>query len=146
MKNIIDSWDEERGVARCIIKYKTSSGLMIDGIGIAECHPDDSQFMSALTGGIIAEYRAQIDLFKKINAYEIKPGIMALKHVYCTMVNSKHYNPKSYEATRLKKELAHLMDEYDENKIVIQNIKNDLANYIRKKDEFYKRIREGKNK
>ena len=146
MKNIIEHWDAEHGVARCVLLYRTSSGIEIQGIGIAECAPEDNDFMSELTGSIIAQDRAQIDLFKKINNYEIKPAIAALKHVYCTMQHSKHYNPKSYEAIRLKKELAHLMDELEENKNIIINIKEDLARYIRHKDELYKSLREGKNK
>lgn len=145
MQNIIEHWDAEHGIARCVLSYTTSAGIVLQGIGIAECAPEDIEFMSELTGGIIAEYRAEIDLFKKINMYEIKPAIMALKHVYCTMQHSKKYNPKSYEAIRLKKELAHLMDELEENKTIITNIKNDLAAYIRDKDKTYKKLKEGQN-
>ena len=97
MKQIIEHWDESHGIARCILNYTTSAGISLQGIGIAECHPDDYPYISKLTGGIIAEYRAEIDLLKKINNYEIKPGIAALKHVYCTMRHSKRYNEKSYE-------------------------------------------------
>lgn len=146
MKNIIEHWDEQHGIARCVINYKSSSGLLIQGIGIAECSPDDLDFMSALTGGMIAEYRAEIDLLKKINAYEIRPGIAALKHAYCTMSHSKKYNPKSYEAIRLKKEIAHMLDELEENKMAIQDLKNSLSKFIFDKDALYKRIRQGKNK
>ena len=97
--------------------------------------------MSELTGSMIAEYRAEIDLIKKINNYEIKPAIVALKHVYCTMRYSKRYNEKSYEAIRLKKEVAHLMDEVEENKLAIKDIKHNLNQYIDKKDKLYKDIR-----
>ena len=96
MKQIIEHWDESHGIARCILNYTTSTGISLQGIGIAKCHPDDYPYISKLTGGIIAEYRAEIDLLKKINNYEIKPGIAALKHVYCTMRHSKRYNEKSY--------------------------------------------------
>ena len=111
----------------------------VSWIGIAKCHPDDYPYISKLTGGIIAEYRAEIDLLKKINNYEIKPGIAALKHVYCTMRHSKRYNEKSYEAIRLKKELAHLMDELEENKKAIQDIHNNLNKYLEDKDKLHKR-------
>ena len=143
MKDIVEHWDSEHGVARCIIYYKTSCGTELNGIGIAECSKEDTEFMSELTGTIIAEYRAQIDLIKKINRYEIRPAIAALKHVYCTMQHSKKYNPKSYEAIRLKKELAHLLDELEENKTAIKNIQEDLATYIQRKDDFYQSIRKG---
>lgn len=139
MKQIIEHWDESHGIARCILNYTTSTGISLQGIGIAKCHPDDYPYISKLTGGIIAEYRAEIDLLKKINNYEIKPGIAALKHVYCTMRHSKQYNEKSYEAIRLKKELAHLMDELEENKKAIQDIHNNLNKYLEDKDKLHKR-------
>ena len=146
MRPIIEHWDEESGVSRCILSYQTSSGVLLQGIGIAECHPDDYDFMSQLTGSIIAGYRAEIDLIKKINNYEIKPGIAALKHVYCTMIHSKKYNEKSYEAIRLKKEIAHLMDELEENNQSIKVGQNELKNFIDKKEELYKKLRKDKNK
>lgn len=137
MKNITENWNAETGVFRYVIPYKASSGAEFEGIGIAECHPDDNDFMSELTGSVIAGYRAEIDLIKKINKYEISPAIVALKHVYCSMYHSKKYNPDSYEATRLKKELAHLMDEYAENKEMIQILRNYLSKYINDKEDFY---------
>ena len=143
MKDIIEHWDAKHGISRCVLNYKTSSGIILTGIGIAECHPEDEEFMSELTGSVIAEYRAQIDLLKQINNYEIKPGIAALKHVYCTMLHSKQYNPKSYEAIRIKKELAHLMDELEENRKGISEIRKNLKEYINNKDKLYKKIKEG---
>lgn len=143
MNRMIEHWDEEHGVYRIVLRYRTPSGIILEGIGIAECHPDDYPFMSQLTGNMIAGYRAEIDLIKKVNNYEIKPGIDVLKHVYCTMTHSKKYNPKSYEAIRIKKELAHLMDELEENKQTIAYIQNELKEYIQNKEKVYQRIREG---
>ena len=142
-QDIIEHWDEEHGVARCILSYRMSSGAYLKGIGIAECHPDDTPFISQLTGSVIAQYRAEIDLLKQINHYEIAPGITALKHVYCTMLHSSHYNPDSYEAKRLKRELAHLMDEQTENQNMITLLQKNLAQYIKQKEQLYKKIREG---
>ena len=142
-QNLIEHWDEEHGVARCVLKYRMSSGAYLEGIGIAECHSEDIAFMSRLTGSVIAQYRAELDLLKKINQYEISPSIMAVKHIYCTMTNSKRYNPDSYEANRIKKELAHLMDEYTENKNLMKIIKEELKQYIEQKDKLYRRIQEG---
>lgn len=145
MQPIKEYWDEDRGVSRVVLTYRTPSGIFLQGIGIAECHPDDAQFMSQLTGNMIAQYRAEIDLIKKINNYEIKPGIDAVKHVYCTMSQSKKYNSKSYEAVRIKRELAHLFDELEENKQTITRLQSELKNYIISKEEIYKRIRKGQN-
>ena len=55
------------------------------------------------------------------------------------MRHSKRYNEKSYEAVRLKKELAHLMDELEENKKAIQDIHNNLNKYLEDKDKLHKR-------
>jgi hypothetical protein len=55
------------------------------------------------------------------------------------MRHSKKYNPDSYEAIRLKKELAHRMDEYDENKAAIKDLYTLLNNYIKQKDEIHKK-------
>lgn len=118
---------------------------MLYGVGIAECHPEDMPFKSPLTGGTIAQYRAEIDLISCINRYEIKPGIAALKHLYCTMRHSKHFNEKSYEAIRLKKELAHLMDELEENKLFIKQLRKELNNYIDNKNQLYNKLRQGQN-
>ena len=142
-QDIIEHWDEEHGVARCILSYRMSSGAYLKGIGIAECHPDDTPFISQLTGGVIAQYRAEIDLLKKINQFELGPSITAVKHIYCTMTRSKHYNPKSYEANRIKRELAHLLDEYTENKNMIVLLKHNLDKYIQDKEKLYKKIKEG---
>ena len=139
MKELIERWNPDIGLARCTIKYTTKAGTQLVGIGIASCHPEDAPYMSKLTGGMIANYRAEIDLIKQINNYEIKPEIAALKHVLCTMRHSKKYNPDSYEATRLKKELAHRMDEYDENKAAIKDLYTLLNNYIKQKDEIHKK-------
>lgn len=144
--NIVEKWDAEQGLATCILYYTTSTGVPLAGVGLAECHPEDRDFISERTGSIIAEYRAEIDLLKKINNFEIKPSIAALKHVYCTMLHSKQYNPNSYEAKRLKKELAHLLDELEENKQSITSIQTTLNTYISEKDKLYKRIRNGQNK
>ena len=59
------------------------------------------------------------------------------------MTRSKHYNPKSYEANRIKRELAHLLDEYTENKNMITLLKHNLDKYIQDKEKLYKKIKEG---
>ena len=57
------------------------------------------------------------------------------------MIHSKKYNEKSYEAIRLKKEIAHLMDELEENNQSIKVGQNELKNFIDKKEELYKKLR-----
>ena len=38
MRKIINHWDEEHGVTRCVLNYTTPAGILLQGIGIAECH------------------------------------------------------------------------------------------------------------
>ena len=130
MKNRTDCWYEETGVSSTVFYYPRKDNAPIVGCGIAECHPDDKEFMSERTGGAISEYRAMIDLCKKIIQDELKPGLAALKHLKGTMAISKNYNPNSYEAKRLDKEIKNIQKEIEDTKEMIQITSIDLTNYI----------------
>ena len=59
------------------------------------------------------------------------------------MRHSSRYNEKSYEAVRIKKELAHLLDELEENDNSIAELRENVNKYIKHKEEFYQKIRNG---
>ena len=139
-REIFETYDEVLGLSQCVIFYKTKGGVTLTAVGQATCHPKDEQFKSKLTGSIIAEYRAEIALLRQINDYELKPGIVALKHVYCTMRHSKSFDPKSYECVRIKRELAHLLDELEENKMAIKSIQDCLHTYLEEKDKAWRKF------
>ena len=135
----IFNWDPEEGVASCIIKYKNQTFC-----GVAMCHEEDKDMMSEKTGMEIAYRRATIDCLKYVRDMELKPAIKALKQLYYTMKHSTHFNPKSYENSKLQRHLR--MYEFDLetiNELIVDERKN-LKDYIDKKDEFYKKTRIGR--
>lgn len=125
-------WREEDGAAICIIYYKDTSFC-----GTAECAPQDRDFLSQRTGEHIAYLRAYIDFLKYIRDYEKKPYLDALTHLYGTMQHSSHFNPKSYESRRLKKEIKNAQDELEITKELIDMTRTELREYINDKDAFY---------
>ena len=132
----IFNWDPEEGVASCIIKYKNQTFC-----GVAMCHEEDKDMMSEKTGMEIAYRRATIDYLKYVRDMELKPALKALKQLYYTMKHSTHFNPNSYENSKLQRHIR--MYEFDLetiNELIINERKN-LKDYIDKKDEFYKKTR-----
>ena len=92
----------------------------------------------------IAYRRAAIDYFKYVRDMELKPALKALKQLYYTMKHSTHFNPKSYENSKLQRHIR--MYEFDLetiNELIVDERKN-LKDYIDKKDEFYKKTRIGR--
>ena len=49
--------------------------------------------------------RAQINILQNYKNRELRPGLKALVHLKGTMQISTRYNPNSYEAKRLDKEI-----------------------------------------
>lgn len=132
----IFNWDPEEGVASCIIKYKNQTFC-----GVAMCHEEDKDMMSEKTGMEIAYRRATIDYLKYVRDMELKPALKALKQLYYTMKHSTHFNPESYENSKLQRHIR--MYEFDLETIneLIVNERKNLKDYIDKKDEFYKKTR-----
>ena len=140
-------WSEDLGIMHCIIPYKTTNGIWIEGDGSACCHPDDECFKSQLTGGIIAEYRAEIDVLRQLRDMQVKPGIAALEHLLSTMQQSPKYNDNSYEARRIKRELKNYYLDLRDIANLIQDLQHSLSEYIKGKDEIHSRlIKSAKNK
>ena len=135
----IFNWDPEEGVASCIIKYKNQTFC-----GVAMCHEEDKDMMSEKTGMEIAYRRATIDYLKYVRDMELKLALKALKQLYYTMKHSTHFNPNSYENSKLQRHIR--MYEFDLetiNELIVDERKN-LKDYIDKKDEFYKKTRIGR--
>lgn len=94
--DVIYSWDEEAGVASCIL----NDGRFIC-TGIAICDAEDFDMKSEKTGCQIAFFRAEIDYYKHLRDYEIKPVLDALKHLQSTIILSKNYNKDGYVEKRI---------------------------------------------
>ena len=121
-------WDPETGIATCIIFDKNDQTY----VGMAQCHPDDID---------IALERAAIYGLQSIRKNELKPELASLKQLYYSMNRSKYFNPKSYEARTLKRQIK--IKEEDIRSITneIYLRKERLREFINNKDSFYKAVR-----
>jgi hypothetical protein len=135
---ITEDWNEELGLAQCVFT-DISNGVILSGYGRAICHDDDIPWKRASTGKYIAMTRAQIDILRKKRDYELKPSIMAIEHIISTMTNSKRYNPDSYEAKRIKKELKNLKDDLHMINTIIKDEQASLKTYLDTKDKLHKK-------
>lgn len=129
--NVIYDYDKETLKSSCIIE----DGNII-GVGNAYCHPTDNDMASERTGMHIAEDRAYIKYLQNYRACELRPALKALKHVYATMCHSTHFNPHSYEAKRLRKEIKNLEKEINKVSCSIENVKIRLKEYIDNKEKM----------
>ena len=131
-------FNEEEGLTTAIIDYKGFSFT-----GRACCNPEDR--FSEYIGGTLAEIRATQKYLQFIRDNEIKPQLQALKQLYYSMNKSKKYNPKSYEAIMLQRQIRQREDDLEavkeylsQNKKIEKNIINtysEYATYIKKKYE-----------
>lgn len=136
MKNEpIFTWDEESGVASCIL----SDGEKIY-TGFAQCHPDDNDMKGEKTGCEIAFKRARIHALRGYRD-ELKIKLSTLKQLYYTMNRSKHFNPKSYENRMLQRQLRMINFDLDTVKEILATEEQNLREYLKNKDDFYVKTR-----
>ena len=136
-KQPIYEWDEKAGLATCCIWLDD----FLHGYGIAQCAEKDRDMISERTGSQIAKMRAQIDMLQNYKNRELRPGLKALVHLKGTMQISTRYNPDSYEAKRLDKEIKNIKEEIVAIQSQINSIKKQLQEYIRLKGIMFERIR-----
>lgn len=130
-------WDEESGVATCLIPWSENKDI----VGVSICCAEDQDMKSEKTGMHIAEQRAMIGYLKAIRDEEIKPKIAALKQLYYSINKSKEFNPKSYEARMLNRQIRLLESDYDYVRAMIKQTQKDLSYFIKTKEELYKKVR-----
>lgn len=130
------NWDSNLGQAVCTIRYKD-----VEIIGSAQCHDDDEDFMSERTGMFIAESRANIALWQHIKNNELTPQIKALEHVAASWASSHNYNPKSFEACSLRKQIKAKKRDYAELKHRIEMEREYLNDYIKNKEIIHTKLR-----
>ena len=138
-KQPVFDWNDETGVCVCAIYLDD----FLQGFGVAQCHPQDMDVISRRTGEHIAELRAQICLLQSYKNRELHPGLKALKHLKGTMINSKQYNPDSYESKRLNVEIKNYQKDIADINAGIEAAKQELYDYINMKEEMYQRQRRG---
>ena len=138
---ITEDWNAELGMAQCIIT-DTSNNVTLRGYGRAICSEEDEKYASEITGRYIANCRARIEIMRQKRDYELKPAIMTLQHVISTMEHSNKYNPNSYEAKRIRKELKNLQNDLRITCSIINDEKESLKIYLEQKDAIYRKLDE----
>lgn len=135
---ITTNWNPDTNCATTSIK-NCSNGKIFSGI--AKCHPDDEIMASEHIGIEISNARAHLNIIRHIRDTETKPQLKILKHIYNNMKTSKQFNPKSYEATMIRRQIKILESEL----ITIKEVISDYKNYIQELGDAvssYKIIRE----
>jgi len=124
-KLIKAEFDRETGVSTVIIQNKYGRFT-----GQAKLHPDD--FASKFKGCTYAEERAIIKSLKKqISLLEIK--IKTLKACYNSIESSCYFNPESYEAKAILKQIYTLQKNKknikEEIRIRLESLEKDFKEY-----------------
>lgn len=138
MKKLFN-WDA--GHATCTAYYKHKAF-----IGEANCHLDDADFESERVGLFLAEARADIEILRYMRDVELKPAIDVLNHIVDSFKRSTHYNPDSYEASLIRRQLHRLETELAAVNNEIATLRLNLRAYINSKDKFYQSIRKARSK
>ena len=133
-------WDEEAGVASCIVSDNEKVYT-----GFARCHPDDSDMSSQKTGCEIALRRAKIAALRGYRD-ELKIRLSALKQLYYSMNKSQRFNAKSYENKMLQRQIRQINFDLDTTKEMIATEEQNLRTYIADKDKFYQKVRFNRQK
>lgn len=133
------TWDETTKTA--------TAERMIEGLyvyGEATASKEDWDYANEYTGYHIAECRMDIDFAKQHIEYKLKPQVEILTHVLGTMKRSPRYNPDSYEAKRIYAERQNLLDDIEQFKSFIVATKEYINDYLKSKDDLYRRLEQGK--
>ncbi len=96
--------------------------------GMAQAHEDDFDFASALTGQYISEIKALIKYYD----YKAEQHLTMVKHLSNTYKHTKELKGMCEQIKQKAYEFIRLAKIYD----------NEVQDYIEKKDEYYKRIRD----
>lgn len=130
-------WDEDTGVSQVFITDKNQKVFS----GMSTCHEEDSQFKSQSFGETIAMYRATIQFLRYVRDTEIKPQLAILEHLYSNMQTSKQFNPKSYEAQMLHRQICIQRNSLASTKEEIRILKDAIKENIKVKEQFNNLIR-----
>ena len=118
--------------------YLTYKGKQF--VGHTKCHPEDQDFWSERVGCFIAEHRAIIKKFKFMKK-ELLPNLQVLENLEKQLKCCKQYNPDSFEAKRLRKEIYLQRSKINELNEAIKDEQDYLKQYIYGKDKLYNRLR-----
>lgn len=132
---IVEDWNENTGVAKCTIYYKSRAFE-----GVAQCHPNDEDMQSHLTGLTIANLRAELE-YLKYEYNKTRAGLDALNQLYYSMNRSKNFNEKSYENSMLQRQIHQSKFALDTISKMLASTKQEIKTYIEGKEQFYQSVR-----
>lgn len=124
------------GYAKCIAEDNMGRTF----IGEAWCAEEDKEFESMIMGSTIAEMRAQIEAARTYRN-DLKIKLQALYQLYYSMKNSQKFNPKSYEAIMLWRQIKLMESDLEIAKHQLAVLKLDLFEYINEKDVYHKKLK-----
>lgn len=135
-------WDEETGYA-LVILYDTKKDKTF--MGVAQCHENDMDMKSSFTGLSIAQYRAEIEMYKyykELLTTELNTLLDFEKSAKCC----KHYN----EDFQIENLLHKRIEKYRLSLIYVTNMikaaQENLQKYLRAKAELYQKLRDNRKK
>lgn len=135
-------WDEKTGYA-LVILYDTKKDKTF--MGVAQCHENDMDMKSSFTGLSIAQYRAEIEMYKyykELLTTELNTLLDFEKSAKCC----KHYN----EDFQIENLLHKRIEKYRLSLIYVTNMikaaQENLQKYLRAKAELYQKLRDNRKK
>lgn len=129
----------ENGHAICCTEDKFGRTIK----GEAWCSPEDKDFESILMGSTIAEMRAQIAAAKMYRD-DLKIKLSALNQLLYSMNQSQHFDPHSYQAKMLYRQIRLIKDDLNIAKHQLAVLKLDLYDYINDKDALHQKLRKNR--
>ena len=112
-------WDEDMGYAECLIYYKNQ---VFEGSAV--CHKDDMEHKSRTVGESLAQYRATRYYLAWVRDNEVLPQLKALNQLYYSMKHSTQFNPKSYEAKMLFRQIHQKKEDIEGIRQLITDLRN----------------------
>lgn len=132
-------WLQDEGKAICKIYWEHQVFT-----GIAQCHPDDEDMKSRLTGQFIAEARATLKYLSFVKNYDLRPQLKSLKQLYYSANRSSQYSKKDYLSKMLYRHIRDLENDIIAINERIVGLKQTLSEYLTNKEEYYQQIRKNR--
>lgn len=135
------SWNNDTG--KTFAEVHMNDGSIVKGVSYL--HPEDKDLGGKLTGSVIATQRAYIAALKKEIA-EHKSRLTGINHCLSILNQSHKTDMNSYEYKTINRQALIEADYISELQRVKKKIEEDLTNYIKEKDSYYKKIRANRQK
>lgn len=119
------TFSKSSGLTRCILTDGDK-----EFVGEAKCNSADKDFISEKIGCNIALFRAQIKYYQYVRKDILKVKLAALNQLYYSMKHSSHFNPDSYEAKMLRRQISHYEDDIAFFTKIIDDTKSQLSQYL----------------